>query len=122
MIRALLILGIGTGIFLLIAYPKFKDLERYVVEGTAKGNLGVLRQNVEAHRTNTGRLPEKLGPAGTLWDTKIYSVPHPPTSAVVAGSTASARDTGGYGYDSAAGVVFIDCTHTDSRGSAWTSY
>lgn len=31
-------------------------------------------------------------------------------------------DFGGWGYDATRGAVWINCTHTDSRGKAWSDY
>jgi hypothetical protein len=54
-------------------------------------------------------------------------VPHPLTRKVAHYPSFTPRDSGRWGYvddpkDANFGTVFIDCTHTDSRGSAWTSY
>lgn len=52
---------------------------------------------------------------------------HPGTREVFFGPPAAARDRGTWLYDNDAnsptfGTVIVDCTHTDSRGTAWNSY
>ena len=118
----MLLLAVGSAAFLWIFFPKAQSLDRYGVESVARGGLGTLRMRVEA-ATKTGARPlATLSDAPLLWKSTFYRPPHAPTSAVIAATTSTAKDTGGWGYDSATGRVFIDCAHTDSKLIRWSEY
>ena len=120
------------GILAAIAIPKFAELLRKSGEGAAKGNLGTVRSALSIYYGDMeGLYPldmEALTVAG-----KYLSV-IPPTktpnyhtdSSVVRAQT-SANDLGGWSYNNVAtnpnfGTVWVNCTHTDTKGSVWTSY
>ncbi|OGR68424.1 MAG: hypothetical protein A2081_04610 [Elusimicrobia bacterium GWC2_61_19] len=116
----------------MVIWPKVKDLLRYAGEGANKGALAQLRLAAEEYKNARGFYPANLADleaAGlvrklpVLWDKRGAGFPHGPASGVSDG--AEARDTGGWAYSAAGGgtpVIFIDCTHKDSRGNPWSSY
>jgi prepilin-type N-terminal cleavage/methylation domain-containing protein len=119
------------GILAAIAIPKFASLIRKSGEGSTKGNLGAYRSAVSIYYgDNEGQYPDGLGGLftkymGTPPSTKL-SPYHADqiwytTGAYVAG------DAAGWGYDNIQGdanigQVFVNCTHTDSKGTSWSSY
>ncbi|MBI2787854.1 MAG: hypothetical protein HYX59_04160 [Elusimicrobia bacterium] len=110
-------------LFAMVA-PYFSGLFRRSHEGALKARLADLRAVVERYRTSHGGNPpptlDDLGELPPLWG-RYTEIPHPETpAAVLTGGAAS--DTGKWAYAAPTGTVFIDCTHTDSRGSSWTSY
>ena len=116
----------------LAVWPKVQDLLRYSGEGANKGNLAVLRQAAESYKAVRGAYPaglEDLAKAGfirkvpALWDKRGAGFPHRPTSAE-ADAEWGPKDTGGWAYSVKGGKaeIYIDCTHKDSRGTAWSSY
>ena len=66
-----------------------------------------------------GTPSKALAKLPSLWG-RFSEIPHPKTSAARVAPDGGAADSGKWGY--ADGAVFIDCTHTDTRGSFWTSY
>ena len=113
-------------------------------EGQIRANLFVIRAAVSIyHQDNGGKYPEtleELAKGGKylaqiprLWSVYSSDYPvrgpdhHPATSDAVNVQTFKAGDSGKWGYvnnpqDPNYGTVFIDCEHTDSKGSAWTAY
>lgn len=110
------------GMLAWIWWPKVQALDQYGVESAARGGLGTMRIALEERRKRDGRAPASLDQGPALWKSTFFRPPHAPTAAVVAATTATATDIGGWGYDAGAGRVFVDCTHTDSKGSVWASY
>lgn len=123
-----LILGVGVLLFM-IAFPMFRPLVRKSGEGAMKNGLAEVRAAVQIHKaSHDGRAPDSLealveskalAKLPSLWG-RFSEIPHPKTSAARAERDAAAADSGRWGY--AGGTPFIDCTHTDTKGSAWTSY
>lgn len=124
----LLVAGVGFLMFM-IAFPMFRPLVRKSGEGAMKNGLAELRAAVAVHKAaHDGAAPaslealvesKSLAALPFLWG-RFSEIPHPKTSEARAARDGDAADTGKWGY--AGGTVFIDCTHTDNRGSAWTSY
>ncbi|MDD5302915.1 MAG: hypothetical protein PHS14_07360 [Elusimicrobia bacterium] len=124
-------------IFLLIAAPGFSGLFRKSAEGAMKGNLVLLRQAVERYRLeHGGRAPESLEALVAakiipemppLWP-RFSEIPHPRKGEAVVVAVTAPADTGRWAYvvslssPGLTGTVFIDCTHTDTKGSFWTEY
>lgn len=120
------------GILAAIAIPKFADLIRKSNEGSTKGNLGTVRSSLsiyygdqEGQYPNT---PEALTTGGSYIDfipgvkTPNY---HPDTSAIELNN--SGNDAAGWGYnntpsDANFGALFVNCSHTDSKGTVWSTY
>ena len=123
------------GILAAIAIPKFASILRKSNEGASKGNLGSMRGALAIYYGDMeGQFPaDPL--ALTVNGKYIAVIPigkspdyHPDSSAIVLGSVGGGfTDTGGWLYDSAPadptfGAVYVNCTHTDTKGSAWTTY
>lgn len=130
------VLGSGVGftvliLLYLIITPYFSGMFRKSAEGAVKNDLARLRQAVAAHRAGRdGQAPsslEDLGPIPPLWG-RYAEVPHPGRAAALVVESSAPADTGKWAYvlspssPSLSGAVFIDCTHTDIKGSAWNSY
>ena len=123
------------GILAAIAIPKFAELIRKSSEGASKGNLGSIRSALSIYYGDMeGQYPSTL--AGlTVAGKYLTSIPtaktpnyHADSSAEVDGVLATTQnDAGGWVYnnvtgDSNIGNMEINCTHTDTKGSIWTSY
>ncbi|HVE11809.1 MAG TPA: type II secretion system protein [Elusimicrobiota bacterium] len=120
------------GILAAIAIPKFAELIRKSNEGASKGNLGSIRSALSIYYGDMeGQYPTDLM---TLTNNGKYlaTMPnakapnyHNDTSSVV--GQVSANDGAGWSYnntttDANFGVVWVNCTHTDTKGSLWTTY
>lgn len=132
-VGAAVILALG----LAVAWPRFQELLRFSGEGAMKGNLADLRQRILAYRgDHDGAFPPtletlivpKISPhLPVLWSNSSVGAHAKTTESIVVAERTGA-DTGKWAYVVAPstpelhGTVFIDCTHTDARGSAWTSY
>lgn len=132
--------GAGSG--------KFGDLMKKSREGATKGNLGALRAASAIYYGDTeGNYPATLeGMIGPKWIDHIPAADngvHPksanwtaygdevcepmadPKNGKLGG--ARLRDTGAWGYvadpkSNCWGMVFVDCTHADSKGKPWFEY
>lgn len=139
------------GILASIALPKFADMVRKAREGTLKGNLGTLRNALSIYYADMeGQYPTDPSNLSSLTENGKYltSIPvpvvpdyHPPAlppSVFSAGAynSASAFFAASPGEPSAAywvyfydltmpttwGQIYVYCTHTDTRGTFWSSY
>lgn len=129
---------VWVALFVLLPYflvwPHLKDLARYSGEGANKGSLSLLKQAAEDYRAAAGKYPadlEELRLKGfikavpRLWDHRLAGFPHGPTDAAAVYRAPEPLDSGGWAYSAAgdsAPDIFIDCTHKDSRGVAWSAY
>jgi general secretion pathway protein G len=122
------------GILAAIAIPKFAELIRKSGEGASKGNLGAIRSSLSIYYGDMeGQYPAQLA-ALTIAGKYLSVVPNSKTpnyhldSSVEGDGVISAlADGGGWWYDNTAGdsnvgQMLVKCTHTDSKGSIWTSY
>ena len=120
------------GILASIMVPKLANAMQKAKEGSLKGNLGTLRSAVSIYYADTeGQFPANLDVL-TLNAKYLPAVPaakgladHPESNAVTLG--ASSDDSGGWTYnnvggDARYGSVVVNCTHTDTKGSVWSSY
>jgi hypothetical protein len=132
-------LGIALFLFLLlgaaglIVWPKFRELLDYSQTGANKGNLGGLREAISNYTAARGKPPATLEDLRThgfmkeIPPVKPPGTPHRKSDEVVLAGDAPA-DTGHWAYrvdtssEPARGVLIIDCTHTDNKGSVWASY
>ncbi len=124
------------GILAAIAIPKFAQLIRKSGEGASKGNLGAIRSSLSIYYGDMeGQYPSLL--AGlTIAGKYMAVIPnaktpnyHADTSTESDGTVAvdDTLTTGQWAYDNVTtdaniGNVLIGCTHTDTKGSVWTSY
>ncbi len=138
-------LALVLGIVAAIAIPKFANLTQKANEGATKGNLGMLRSALSIYYGDMeGVYPdslEALTSDGRYITTipEAKTPPHHNDSSQVSiygaeactrdGNTSAAAitDTGGWGYVSAPnsmchGMLFVNCTHEDSRSTQWHTY
>lgn len=124
-----------VGVLSAIAVPKFADLVRKSNEGAAKGNLGAIRSALSVHYGDLEGVypyhPAALTAGGRYLDalpkakTPNY---HPDSDAVALVVAADAlTDAGGWAYvaDPSSpdwGTLYVNCTHTDTKGSVWSAY
>lgn len=117
-------------LMLMIVYPYFADLPRKSTEGAMKGHLATLRESFARYRAEKAENPPSLDAvaAGTesrripeLWTT--VRQPHKKTREAIALPDGQPTDSGKWAYAVGTSTpIFIDCTHTDSKGRAWNAY
>lgn len=119
-----------AGLMFMAAYPSFKDLTRKSGEGNMKGNLAMLRDAFTRYRADHAENPPSLDAVAAL--TEFHAIPalwttgrqpHPKTRETIVLADGKPTDSGKWAF--AVGTtapIFIDCTHTDSRGLAWHAY
>ncbi len=127
-------------------YEKIQNLNRLSDEAKTKGNLASLRSAVSVYYGDTEgsypSSPDELVPKYIIAIPELNLTDHPGVWGVEHyGSEVCVRisdhrgkidgtrlkDTGKWGYVSdekspCRGTVFVDCTHTDSRGAAWCDF
>jgi len=131
------------GILAAIAIPKFASLIRKSQEGSTRGNLGALRSSLSIYYGDMeGQYPAVL--YGLTLNSKYMSAI--PTGNVPSYHAANALSSGWLGgcsptfanndgfategawaycstpSDVLFGTLVVACTHTDTKGSVWTSY
>lgn len=124
------------GILLSLGTVRFATLLRKSREGTTKGNLGTIRSALAVYYSNmTTQYPAELAVL-TVGNSYLNSFPksnpepyHESSAAIVEGTGRTATDdTGGWGYSNDSGdltnfgIVWVNCTHTDSKNEFWTRY
>ena len=122
------------GILASIAIPKFADLLRKSSEGAGKGNLASVRSALSVYYANMeGTYPTVLQSI-TIGGNVIATMPktvtpnyHADTIAENDGLPPTVSDASGWHYDNTVGdanfgTVVVDCTHTDTKGTVWSSY
>jgi prepilin-type N-terminal cleavage/methylation domain-containing protein len=120
------------GILAAIAIPKFAELIRKSSEGASKGNLGAIRSALSIYYGDLeGQYPDNMASL-TIAGKYLQVIPsakapnyHGDTSTVNLGGAAD--DASGWMYNNITGNanignVLVNCTHTDSKGSVWTTY
>jgi len=121
------------GILAAIAIPKFADLIRKSNEGATKGNLGAIKGALAVYYgENEGSYPVDDLSSLTANGKYMQNIPtanmppyHAKSTTVNTGTAVA--DGGGWMYDnvssdSAWGNLWVNCTHTDTKGSAWNTY
>lgn len=121
------------GILAAIAIPKFADLVTKSKESAVKGSLGSVRSAVSIYYSDTegvfpttGSLAAALTTGGKyLKDLPYIGIPKPGnhinTNTEV--NTAAAGDTGQWYYpNTQEGHVAVNCTHTDTKSSVWSTW
>ena len=120
------------GILAAIAIPKFASLIRKSSEGACKGSLGAIRASLSIYYGDMeGQYPTDLASL-TVAGKYLGSIPNSKTpnyhsDLSTIQQAATANDQGGWNYDNATGDVnlgtaWVNCTHTDTKGSVWTTY
>ncbi|HEX4047300.1 MAG TPA: type II secretion system protein [Elusimicrobiota bacterium] len=121
------------GILAAIAIPKFAALIRKSGEGATKGNLGAIRSSLSIYYGDMeGQYPNLLS---SLTIASKYMATVPPAkipnyhadNSQETDSQLASNDGTGWMYndtpgDANIGNVIVNCTHTDTKGSVWTSY
>jgi prepilin-type N-terminal cleavage/methylation domain-containing protein len=138
------------GILAAIALPKFADLVRKSAEGTSKGNLGAVRSALAVYFGDMdGEYPGSLTglTIGGKYLNALPSAKSPNYHTDASGEVdqigncdslgtdwadaspgpMGAANPAGWAYcldpvDPSYGVVLINCTHTDTKNVAWTTY
>lgn len=120
----------------MITIVKYIQLSRVTQEGAAKANLIVLRSAIRIYYSdNDGQYPSNLGILTSGTKSYIANIPgilippyHPESIAESDGTAATAgNDAGGWAYindsnDPNFGNLWVNCTHTDTKGVTWTTY
>jgi general secretion pathway protein G len=122
------------GILAAIAIPKFAELIRKSGEGASKGNMGSIRSALSIYYGDLeGQYPAQLA-ALTISGKYLTAVPvakapnyHADTSTEADGLLTAETGTGGWFYnnvlgDANVGSMLINCTHTDTKGTSWSTY
>ncbi len=124
-----------VGILAAVATGKFSDLVSKSKEGRVKNYLGTIRSAVSVYYSDTAYYPGELTTALTNGEKYLASIPildipeiraqsnpgHPAGNAVAA--VVDDGVTGNWGYILNAAeesLVFVNCTHNDSRGLVWS--
>jgi type IV pilus assembly protein PilA len=121
------------GILAAIAIPKFADLIRKSNEGSTKGNLGALKGALAVYYgENEGAYPVDDLTSLTVNGKYMQNIPPanmPPFHAksTVVNVNTAVNDVAGWMFDNVStdtgfGSLWTNCTHTDTKGSAWNSY
>ena len=123
------------GILAFIIAPKYGQIIQKSKEGSTKGNLGTIRSALSIYYGSLeGRYPLTLGSMTTnskfLSSIPVVKVPsyHADSWVEIDDSPSAAMtDGGGWAYDNNSsdqnfGSVWVNCTHTDTKGTIWSSY
>jgi prepilin-type N-terminal cleavage/methylation domain-containing protein len=119
------------GILAAIAIPKFADLVTKSKESAVKGSLGAIRSAVSIYYSDTeGVFPsDAAGLSVGLTTASKYlqklpyvTVPKPGNHANTFSATDTLGDNGNWFYASSDGHVAVNCTHTDSKSSTWSTW
>jgi prepilin-type N-terminal cleavage/methylation domain-containing protein len=121
------------GILAAIAIPKFADLIRKSKEGSTKGNIGAIKGALAVYYgENEGSYPVDNLASLTSGGKYIQNIPFSDVPSYHAKSTTvntgtAVNDAGAWMYnnvstDSGWGGAYVNCTHTDTKGTAWNAY
>ena len=121
------------GILAAIAIPKFADLIRKSNEGATKGNLGAIRSALSIYYGDLeGVYPSNVNQL-TVSGKYLAKMPKAKTpnyhgdSMAFTNSSTIGDGTDGWRYNSTSsdanfGTLYVNCTHTDSKGNVWSTY
>lgn len=132
----LLVIVAVIGYLLSIVGPRFGRSIQKTNEASTKNNLLTLRDGASVYYGEAGAYPRDDLAVLALNARYVSRIPtaktpghHPHSEAVHAGASGAAAvdDGGGWAYvnnaDSAEfGRIWVNCTHTDMKGLAWSSY
>lgn len=120
------------GILAAIAIPKFADLIRKSNEGATKGNLGAIRSALSIYYGDLEGTYPNNPQSLTISGKYLSNVPKAKTPPFHGDASAfdlqtTPDDGGGWSYNNTTtnanfGTLLVDCTHTDSKNTNWTSY
>jgi len=135
------------GVLASVAVPKFAELLRKAKEGSTKGSLGQFRSALSIYYgDNEGHYPTGgaviyaspwSGMATLLLPKYIDKIPahdfnkyHAPGNAIYLHTWVASgdfHDGSGWGYDGTMastrrGSIWAYCSHTDTKGSSWSTY
>ena len=120
------------GILAAIAIPKFAELIRKSNEGASKGNLGAIRSALSIYYGDMeGSYPDNMAAltvAGKyLSNVPVAKSPNYHADSSTAEEDTGAGDAGGWHYNNSVGnanngTLLVNCSHTDTKGTIWTSY
>jgi prepilin-type N-terminal cleavage/methylation domain-containing protein len=119
------------GILAAIAIPKFADLVTKSKESAVKGSLGSVRSAVSIYYSDTegvfpatGSLTSALTTGSKyLKEMPYIAIPKPGNHGNTNTVANSVGDTGEWVYpNSSEGHVAVNCTHTDTKGSTWSTW
>ncbi len=118
-----------------IAIPKFADMVRKSREATIKGNLGAIRGALSIYYADMeGKYPSDDMSSLATNHKYLTTLPVANVSDYHAlvnwnhlGGGNAFSDNGNWEYDNQPGdakygSVWVNCTHTDARGTIWTTY
>ena len=122
------------GILAAIAIPKFAELIRKSSEGASKGNLGALRSAMSIYYGDLEGIYPASVDALTIGGKYLGQIPparapnyHPDSSVTTLFSVSGISDAGGWAYmdlvtNANMSNVYVNCSHTDTKGTIWTAY
>jgi prepilin-type N-terminal cleavage/methylation domain-containing protein len=123
------------GILAAIAIPKFADLVTKSKESSVKGSLGSLRSALSIYYSDTEGIFPQAGSLGTalttgakyLKELPAIGLPRPadhqpPQRAEVNTVGDWTAGTGAWFYNTTEGHICVNCTHTDTKGSTWSTW
>lgn len=121
------------GILVAIGASRYNNTLRKANEGATRGNLGTVRSALRIYNADVeGYYPENLSvlTAGTKYLQRLPEIEVPffhPDSNAVRLAAGAPNDAGGWQYnnvptDTDFGTLWVNCTHTDTASSAWTSF
>ncbi len=122
------------GILAAIAIPKFAELIRKSSEGASKGNLGAVRSAMSIYYGDMEGVYPALMAALTISGKYMNAIPmakmpnyHSDANGESTGLLTALTDGAGWYYvnvtaDTNVGSILVSCTHTDTKGSVWTTY
>ena len=129
----LLIVVVILGVLLGIALTRYNDILRKANEGATRGNLGTVRSALRVYYADMeGIYPENLAVLAEnsrlLPRIPLIEVPFfHPDSAETRLAAGAPNDAGGWHYNNVStdvdfGTLWVNCSHTDTLSSVWTSY
>lgn len=116
-----------------IALPKFGNVIRTANEGSTKAKLGAIRSAITIYYVDSdGQYPSDLvqfQQPGNKYVSGIpaaYTFTHGNSTNINYSVTKdTTADSGDWGYVTAGidkGTIWVQCTHTDVKGTTWTNY